>query len=199
MAFHSVYFLSAHRWRHYTYWGKKYFQEWLGESLASHGFVAYVPTAPRSLLFLPVSCDYPSPVALDPPQVLKESPSPYLPWGPCSSSPLTHFDYILTSLQHFLQCHTITQIFLGSLISLLQITNFLSSLFCLQLPAEQEAASRVGDSVLHLCLLTSRCLFTAFWRENICAYTAIFCHWWIGIDLDFLPLHSGCFPWNKKN
>lgn len=134
------------------------------------------------------------------PSGLSPSPGPQgisFPISACSSSPLTHFDYILTSLQHFLQCHAITD-FLGSLISLLQITNFLSSLFCLQLPAEQEA-SCVGDSVLHLCLLTSRCLFTAFWRENICAYTAIFCHWWIGIDLDFLPLRSGCFPWNKKN
>lgn len=133
------------------------------------------------------------------------SPSPGLqgisfPVSPCcNSSPLTHFYYILTSHQHFLQCPTTFQIFLRSLISLLQITFFLSSLFCLQLPAEQEAACLVRDSVLHLCLLTAQCLFSSCRRQNICACTAVCCHWWVGIDLVFLPLRSSCFPWNKKH
>lgn len=114
--------------------------------------------AVRSLLFPPVSCDFPSPVTLAPPQVLKESPSPCLHAVLLPYSLLLYFDVPPA----FLTTPRNDPDFLRSLISLLQITNFLSSLFCLQLPAEQEAASRVGDSVLHLCLLTSRCLFTAF-------------------------------------
>lgn len=104
----------------------------------------------------------------------------------------TNFYYILTSLQHFLHFPT-------SQWRLLQRSSFLVSLFCLQLTAEQEATRLVGNSVLHLFLFTVQCLFTSCRRQNICACTTVFCHWRAGTDLDFLPLRSSCFPWNKKH
>lgn len=137
---------------------------------------------------LPLSCDFISPIASDSPKVVKGSPS----CVPMLQFVSTNFYCILTCLRYFLQCPTFQW-------GVLQSTSFLSSLFCLQLTAEQEATCLVGNSVLHLFLFTVQCLFTSCRRENICACTTVFCHWWAGIDLDFLPLHSSCFPWKKKH